>query len=231
MIVHAIILARGGSKAVPKKNVIDFCGKPLIAWTIEQCLLAEHVTKVWVSSDSEEILSISKDYGANLIPRPDNISDDKASSESGWLHAIDYVQEREGLIDLVLAPQVTSPIREPKDIDNGIKKFIKGSYDSMFAASYADDMVLWKRKEDNILECINYDYPNMQRHDVEAAIIDTGSFYLFTPKLIQKNQSRLGGNIGLIEIEFWKMFEIDNYEDLRLCSSVMKEYLLKDQSL
>ena len=52
---HVIILARGGSKGIPKKNIIDFCGKPLIAWTIEQCLASKNINKVWVSSDSEEI--------------------------------------------------------------------------------------------------------------------------------------------------------------------------------
>ena len=101
--VSAIILARGGSKGIPNKNIIDFCGKPLIAWTIEQCLSSKHISEVWVSSDSQEILEVVKEYGAKTIKRPDDISGDFATSESAWLHAIEFI-ERDGDIDFVLAP-------------------------------------------------------------------------------------------------------------------------------
>ena len=85
MNIVAIILARGGSKGLPNKNILDFCGKPLIAWTIENCINGG-ASSVWVSSDSEKILEISKKYGANIIERPNEISGDLASSESAWLH-------------------------------------------------------------------------------------------------------------------------------------------------
>ena len=86
MNVVAVILARGGSKGIPKKNIIDFCGKPLIEWTIKHCFEGG-VTSVWVSSDSFEILNISKNCGANTILRPDDLSHDISTSESSWLHA------------------------------------------------------------------------------------------------------------------------------------------------
>jgi len=79
MIVNAVILARGGSKGIPGKNIINFCGKPLLAWTIEQCLQAESVNGVWVSSDDEKILAVAEKYGAQLIERPAEISDDFAT--------------------------------------------------------------------------------------------------------------------------------------------------------
>jgi len=100
MNVVAIILARGGSKGVPKKNIIDFCGKPLIAWTIDNCIKGG-ANSVWVSSDSDEILEISTEYGANKIKRPDDIAGDFATSESAWLHAINYIEQAEEKIDWV----------------------------------------------------------------------------------------------------------------------------------
>ena len=78
--IVAIIPARGGSKGILNKNIIDFCGKPLIAWTIEQCLYSKYISDVWVTSDSQEILDISERYGAKTIKRPDSISGDSASS-------------------------------------------------------------------------------------------------------------------------------------------------------
>ena len=93
--IVAIILARGGSKGIPKKNIIDFCGKPLMAWTIEHCKMGG-ADQVYVSSDSHEILEIGMHYGALPIERPDAIADDKSTSESGWLHALREIEGKKG---------------------------------------------------------------------------------------------------------------------------------------
>ncbi len=226
MNIHCIILARGGSKGIPKKNIIDFCGKPLIAWTIEQCLSSKHIANVWVSSDSKEILNVAEKYGAKTILRPEDISGDLASSESAWLHAIEIIQ-KDTEIDLVLAPQVTSPLREVKDIDNAIELFQEENYDSMFSASIADDLFFWQ-ESNNIVDSVNYDYKNRKRRqDFKEQIIENGSFYLFKPKIIQKEYNRFGGKIGFSKMDFWKMFEIDNIDDIRMCSALMKEFLIK----
>ena len=91
MRVDAIILARGGSKGIPNKNIVDFCNKPLLIWTIEQCLNSRLINDVWVSSDDKKILEIADASGVNSITRPDSISADESSSESGWVHAIEYL--------------------------------------------------------------------------------------------------------------------------------------------
>ena len=91
MKITAIILARGGSKGIPNKNILNFCGKPLISWTIENCFNAG-INSVWVSSDSEEILEISKNSGAQVLKRPNDLSNDNSTSEEGWLHAINHIE-------------------------------------------------------------------------------------------------------------------------------------------
>ena len=120
-----IILARGGSKGIPKKNIINFCGKPLIAWTIENCLNSKNLHKLWVSSDSDEILSVAQSYGSDIIKRPKNLSSDHASSEYGWLHALDQIESQGYNVLTIVAPQVTSPLRSKNDIDKGIRYFKK----------------------------------------------------------------------------------------------------------
>ena len=143
MKIVSIIIARGGSKGIPNKNIIDFCGKPLIAWTIKNCLDAG-LNDVYVSSDSKTILDVSKKYNAKTIKRPIEISNDSATSESAWLHA--YNEIRKSIkIDWILAPQVTSPLREPKDIKNAINLSKNNTFDSIFSCSTAEDLFLEKR--------------------------------------------------------------------------------------
>ena len=227
MTIQCIIPARGGSKGIFKKNVIDFCGKPLLAWTIDQCLSAEKVSDVWVSSEDDEILYVAESYGAKIIKRPDEISVDTATSESAWLHAIDYLQSNGVVVDIVLGPQLTSPLREVSDIDNAIAKFTEGNYDSMFSASMADDFFFWEESSKGIFS-INYDYKNRKRRqEIKEQIIENGSFYLFKKEVIQNNDNRMGGKIGYSKMDFWKMFEIDSLSDLRMCSALMKEFLIK----
>ena len=225
---HCIILARGGSKGFPGKNVINFLGKPLLAWTIEQCRSAVDISSIWVSSDDEHILNIAKKYGAKTIKRPENISGDLATSEAAWLHAINYLNDNDIKVDAILAPQVTSPLREKSDIEDAIQKFIMGSYDSMFSASLADDLFFWESSLDSLMS-VNYDYKNRKRRqDFKMQIIENGSFYIFKTEILKKYKNRMGGKIGYSEMAFWKMFEIDNDDDLRMCSALMKEFLIKD---
>lgn len=228
MNVVAIVLARGGSKGIPKKNIIDFCGKPLMAWTIENCIQGG-ASSVWVSSDSDEILEVGRQYGARSIRRPDDISDDFATSESAWLHAIDYIEAESGQkIDWVLAPQVTSPLREAKDVALGIQKATTGDCDSYFSCSVAEDLFFWERKPEGHLDSVNYDWRNRKRRqDIPQQYIENGSFYLFKPEVLKTYNNRFGKSIGTVEMEFWKMFEIDSPDDLRMCSALMREFLIR----
>ena len=230
MRIDAIILARGGSKGIPDKNIIEFCNKPLLAWTIEQCIAAKSITHVWVSSDSDRILRVAREYNAKTIQRPANISDEHASSESGWLHAINEIEKETGTLDLVLAPQVTSPLRETKDIERGLATFLHGDYDSMFSCVIAKDLFFWERDSEGDLNSVNYDYhKRMRRQDIPEQFVENGSYYIFRPEIVRENKNRFGGKIGYVEMDFWKMFEIDGPEDIRMCSALMKEYKLNEK--
>jgi N-acylneuraminate cytidylyltransferase len=228
----AIILARGGSKGIPGKNIMNFCGKPLLAWTIEHCLEGG-CSSVWVSSDSEEILAVAEKFGAQLIKRPDEISGDTATSESGWEHAINYIEEiTQNAIDWVVAPQVTSPLREAKDIKRGMEQAESGKWDSMFSCSVVEDLFFWESKGESNPESVNYDWRNRKRRqDIPEQFIENGSFYLFKPQVLIENKNRFGGRIGYVKMEFWKMFEIDGPDDVRMCSALMYEFLADSEKV
>jgi CMP-N,N'-diacetyllegionaminic acid synthase len=227
MNVAAIILARGGSKGIPKKNIIDFCGKPLIAWSIEQAAFCESISSVWVSSDSEEILSISERYGAQSILRPKELSADSSTSESGWLHAIDVIEGRVDSVDLVVAMQATSPLREPSDIEGGIRQFVSAECDSLFSAGLVEDFCLWVKNENGELDSLNFDFRNRKRRqENKEQFVENGSFYIFRPELLRSTGNRLGGRISISVMDFWKSFEIDSVDGLEMCTALMKHFLM-----
>jgi len=224
--VVAIILARGDSKGIPEKNIMNFCGKPLLVWSIEQAKLSRNIDSVWVSSDDKKILNIAKKNGANIIKRPKAISTSKSSPVTGWIHAINHIERNKKPIDVVVGLQATSPVRESKDIENGIKIFFKQKLDSLFSASLIGDFYIWERKNSKY-RSINYNYKKRsRRQEFSDQFVENGSFYMFTPNLIKKDKNPIGGKIGISLMEFWKSFELDEVEDIKFCSIIMKHYLI-----
>ena len=222
MKILCIIPARGGSKGIPKKNIINFANKSLIGHSITQALKSNYITDVVVSSDCDEIIKISESYGAKTIKRPDNLSTDEATSESALLHTIKSLDNE---YDYIVFLQATSPLRTTQDIDNCIKTTIEGEYDSVFSASILEDMLIWKSDGNNLIS-VNYDYKNRKRRqDSETQYVENGSIYIFKKEGFINNNNRLFGKIGLSLMESWKMFEIDSMEDLELCEIIFENKL------
>ena len=225
--IPAIVLARGGSKEIPRKNLIEFCGKPLLFWTIEQCKRAELIESVWVSSDDDEILYFAENQNVNTIKRPDQYSGDDASSEVAWLHAVEYLKKRNVNCDTIICPQVTSPLRRFNDIDDAIKKFYKDKLDSLFSASVWNDLYFWQIDSNGSLSSVNYDYENRKRRQChEDQIVENGSFYIFKTELLEKRLNRFGEKIGISKMLPWQIFEIDNEYDIKICSVLMSEFII-----
>lgn len=221
--VVAIIPARGGSKGIPNKNILKINDKPLIAWSIEHALSSKSIDSVWVSSDSEEIISIAKKYGANSIIRPDSISGDEASSESAWLHALDII-EKHMEVSLIVGMQATSPVRGPTDLDDAIQAFNDQKLDSLISVTEIRDHNVWTMTEKGP-EPVNYDFMNRKRRqDTDVRYLENGSFYLFKPKILRTTNNRIGGKIGFYHQELYKMFQIDDHEDLTLCKAIINGY-------
>ena len=224
----AIILARGGSKGIPKKNLKNFCGLPLIAWSILQASNVKGINDIWVSSDDKKILNLAKKYGAKTIIRPKKLATSMANADDGYIHAITFIEKNFYIPDIIVALQATSPIRESKDLELGLKKFKIKNYDSLFSSCLAEDLLLWKKLK-KTLQSINYDFKKRpRRQEFKDYLIENGSFYIFTPNLIKKLKNRLGGKIGTYVMESWKLFELDEPSDYKFCELIMKNYILKN---
>ena len=222
--VIAIVLARGGSKGIPRKNVLDFCGRPLVAWSILQAQETTEIDKVYLSSDSKEILDIGKEYGAILIERPEEFSTDTASSESAVKHALSTL-DNEPEIVVMLEP--TAPLRMPGDLSNAINKFKEEGWDSGFSGAELEDFLIWKKDDNDNLVSVNYDYVHQtRRQDREPDFVENGGIYLFKPEVLHAN-NRFGGKIGISMMEFWQSFEIDSPADWPFLETLFEKYILK----
>lgn len=223
----AIILARGGSKGIPHKNLIDFSGKPLLAWSILQARAAKTIDEVYVSSDSDAILDVAACYGAKIIKRPDELSTDMATSESALLHALGVITaERGAEPERIVFLQATSPLREPADIDGAVEAFVSQGADSLFSDAVLDDFCAWQ-DEDGVLKGKTFDPFNRgRRQDRKPLYLENGSIYVFKPAVLRQVGNRLGGKIGRYSMDFWKSFEIDTIENVELCEFYFRKHLL-----
>lgn len=224
----AIIPARGDSRAIPQKNIIDFCGKPLIGWTIEQAKASRYIRDVYVTTDNEEIKKVSTTYGAQVISRPKALATDTASSEEALLHAISEIEKKQE-VECVVFLQCTSPLRESQDVDDAVRVFYADGADSLFSAALLEDFCVWG-KEKTGFKSITFDYKNRgRRQDREPHYLENGSIYVFKPQVIKDHLNRLGGKIAVTVMPFWKSYEIDGPEDIPVCEYFMKTRLLSNK--
>ncbi len=175
----AIIPARGGSKRIPNKNIKIFCGKPLIAYSIEVALESKLFDKVIVTTDDEAIKQISEKYGAEVpFIRPKKLADDISSSGDAVQHAIKYL-ENEGLkIDFVCTIYATSPLLQAKYLKEGYEK-LKNSkaYQVLSVTSMPFPIQrTFKITKDERCQMFHPEYFTSRSQDLEEAYQDAGQF-------------------------------------------------------
>ena len=219
MKIAAIIPARGGSKGIENKNMIEILGKPLLWYTLERCNQSTHINRTYVSSDSEVIGNYAEENGAIWIKRPKSISDDNSTSEEAIRHVLNNIDYKP---DIVVFLQATSPLRVKDDIDNAIVYFIENKVDSLFSSVEAPDLFLWE-KVDGTLFSTNHTWVSRERRqDRDKQLIENGSIYIFKPHIILEFHNRLGGKIGNYMMEPWTMWEIDEVKDLDIIKFYLK---------
>ena len=219
----AIILARGGSKGIHRKNLVNFLGKPLVVWTILQTLEA-NVRTVYVSTDDDEVATVATQAGAIAIARPQELATDTASSDEALVHAIDEVELGDSVC--VVMPQVTSPLRLASHIRAAIEVLEAGKVDSVFTANRIDDICVWELTPN--LAPVTYDATaRKRRQENRGLVVENGSLYCSWARCIRESRNRLSGRIGFSLMPRWTLPELDDMEDLHLCETLMTEYVLK----
>ena len=225
MKIAAFIPARGGSKGIPRKNVLPFLGFPLINYSIEYAKTCDLVDGIYVSTDDQEIAEISTSSGAHVIKRPQNISIDTATTESAIQHFLDTIEIKP---DIIILLQATSPLRPAGSLTKAITTFIQGEFDSLLSLTPTHQF-FWK--VDGEIATSEYDFMNRPRRQ-DFQLSDTphdenGSLYIFTRNHFEKTGNRLGGKIGYITFPEKYGYQIDSMDDFihleSLASNNLKE--------
>ena len=219
----AVIPARGGSKGIPRKNIRVLCGRPLIAYSIEAALQAEMVNRVIVSTDDQEIAEISAKYGAEIIRRPADISDDIASSESALLHVLNELDREEGYHpDLLVFLQCTSPLTLPADIDGTVRALLDQEAETAFAAA-PFHYFLWSLNAEGEAQGINHDKRNrLMRQQRDNQFVEAGAVYVMRTAGLLEHKHRFFGKTVVYEIPEERCFEIDEPADLIIAAQLME---------
>ena len=213
MIILSCILARGNSKAIPKKNIINLNGKPLISYSVSELHKCKDIDEVFVSTDNKEISDISKQYGAKVFNRDPKYALDTSSSEDALLEFTNKIK-----FDILVFVQCTSPGIKHEYINKGIEMVLSGQYDSVFSCFKQH----WIPEYSLNLTPLNFKDTYSRRQDRESKLIDIGMFYVIKKEILLENKFRLRGKIGYVEIPLKDSFQIDNMEDLKLIEKLMK---------
>ncbi len=228
MKVLAIIPARGGSKGVPGKNYKLLGNSPLIAYTIEKANKSIYFSKVIVSTDSDEIAKIAKQFGAEVpFIRPNHLATDEASSISVVMHALDFFEKQNEFFDAICLLQPTSPFRYNGFIDLAIKKFIDDDVDALVSVlpvphEYNPHWV-FKQNSNGMLQIATGEKEIIKRRqDLPPAYFRDGSIYITKTSVI-KSGSFYGSKLSYIENDPEFYVNIDTLKDWEIAEAKLKD--------
>ncbi len=220
----AIIPARGGSKGVPRKNVLPLAGRPLIAWTIEAAKRAEQVERVIVSTDNSEIADVARKFGAEIVWRPAELSGDLVSSEQAILHVLNEL-EPTGLPPITAFLQCTAPLMTSADIDGTIAAIQR--YEADTSVAVADfHYFVWKTTPDGGLIGINHEKGiRKMRQERTPQYIETGSVYAMKTAGFREFKHRFFGKTAHYVVPPERVLEIDEPVDFKVAQMLLEERL------
>ena len=224
--VVSIIPARGGSVGLPKKNIKLLAGKPLIAHTIEASINSKVVDRTIVSTDSEEIAKVSKEYGAEVIMRPAELALGSSQSEPVLFHVVEELKKENYVPDIIVFLQCTTPLRGPEQIKQCVGKIEKDGFDSV-VTGHETFGYFWKRKGD---EFIPFREKRLLRQDMEPWFRENGGTYVVKRDILEKEKNRYGGKIGMILMSEEDSWEIDTHFDFWLIEQIIKKRLEKEKN-
>lgn len=208
----AIIPARGGSKGIPNKNLKNIGGVNLISRTINAAMNCSHISQVFVTTDCEQIASVSVSAGANLISRPSHLASDTASSEDALIHAISSISGFELISPKFVFLQCTSPFTKPSDISKVIEG-VDGNHNSSFSAREWHGF-LWNKSGEGINH--NFREKRKRRQDLSTQLLETGAIYCIATEPFLMHKSRFISPINPVKLSHLSP-EIDTEEDLKAC--------------
>ena len=222
----AIITARGGSKRIPRKNIKEFCGKPILAYSIEAALKSEMFDTVMVSTDDEEIAAVAKQYGAEVpFYRSAETANDFATTNDVLLEVLTEYEKRGEQFDLGVCIYPTAPFVTAEKLKNAVEQLEQSDADTLIPVvsfSYPPQRAMIVKDGRLVFEYP--EYLDSRSQDLVPHYHDVGQFYVFRTTEYKKNKKLMVGNILPLIVSELEVQDIDNQTDWEIAE--MKYRLL-----
>jgi len=222
----AFVFARGGSKGLPKKNILPIGGLPMLAHGIKMARQLKQVDHVYISTDCEQIAEIGRLYGAEVIQRPSYLASDSAPEWQAWQHAVSYVTKKIGPFDRFLSLPATAPLRSSDDVlrclnalQDGVDMVITMSPSTRspwFNMVVADDS--------QKISLISGDGSLIRRQDAQKCFDMTTVAYVARPDFIINSSSLWDGTVVGVEVPRKRAIDIDDEFDYAVARFLMEDY-------
>lgn len=221
MKILALIPARGGSKGIPRKNLADVAGRPLLEWTINpalQCLQAGVVSRVVLSTEDDEIAKVGAALGVEVpFLRPAEFAGDQAMTVDVVCHALEFFHQQGQPYDAVLLLQPTSPLRTAADIESAVRLFGSQQADSLISVCREDrfnPLILYHRRGNWAMPLDARHNQGIRRQDLEPVFLRNGAIYLTKTDYLFKQRRLLSERPLLFEMPSERSLNLDTMADL-----------------
>ena len=221
----AVILARSGSKRIPKKNIKNFKGKPMIYWPIAAAKKSKFFDRIIVSTDSKQIARISKKYGAEIpFLRSKKLANDFTGTTKVVSHLVNWLNKKYQKPKSICCIYACAPFIQSKDIRLAYNKFKKGNWDYIFTATIFNQQVLRsfsfnKKGGINMIFKNNY---NKRTQDLKISYHDVGQFYWGKIEAWLKQKPVFSKTSAIVDIPRWRAHDIDTIEDWKYAELIHK---------
>lgn len=227
MKVVALICARGGSKGLPGKNIRPLAGKPLIAWAINQARAVNRISRVIVSTDSEEIAAVARQAGAEVpFLRPADLAQDKSPEWLVWRHALNYLKDTEGSYpDALIVVPATAPLRAVEDLERCLDEFEKGEADMVITVTESNrspyfNMV--KALPDGGVGLVIPPEGSITRRQDAPVVYDmTTVAYVARPEFVMARNGTFEGRVRAVHIPVERALDIDTPLDFKIAECLI----------
>jgi CMP-N-acetylneuraminic acid synthetase len=227
MTVAAFIFARGGSKGLPGKNIRRLGGKPLIAWSIEHARAVTRIGRVIVSTDSEEIAAVARDFGAEVpFMRPPELASDDSPEWLAWRHALAFLHESEGRMpEVMVSVPATAPLRSSLDLENCLDEFAKGDADVVITVTDAHrnpwfNMV--KKNADGSVGLVMQPASDVSRRQDAPPVFDMATVaYVARSQFVMQQMGVFSGRVRAVKIPVEQAIDIDTLFDFELAEFLL----------
>jgi pseudaminic acid cytidylyltransferase len=224
----AVIPARGGSKRIPRKNIKEFCGRPIIAWSIETARQSRLFDHVMVSTEDADIAAVAVRWGAEVsFTRPAELADDDSDTTDVVAHAAQWSLDQGWPLAAVCCIYATAPFVQVSDLERGLQVLASGDWDYAFAATTFASPILrsFRQHPDGGIEMLFPEHYSTRSQDLTLALHDAGQFYWGRPSAWIEGKRIFDRHSHPVSIPRWRVQDIDDHDDWKRAELMFRQLM------